>query len=71
MLQTCGYGRAFSKMFPHLPKPTHGLLIVGIMENMTSVKYKFELEPLEKELDILIAAYYNKGSIKDSLFFKM
>lgn len=71
MVQTCGYGRAFHKMFPHFPKPSHGILIVGNVAEMSSSMFKFELQPFEKELDIILAAYYNRGSIEKSSFFKL
>lgn len=71
MVQTCGYGRAFSKMFPKLPRPTHGILIVGNFEDMSSTMFKFKLEPLEKELDIILDAYYNRGPINASMYFKL
>jgi hypothetical protein len=71
MVQTCGYGRAFAKMFPHLPAPTHGILIVGNVAEMSSSMFKFKLAPLEKELDIVLDAYYNRESIKKSSFFRL
>lgn len=71
MVQTCGYARAFHEMFPALPKPSHGLLIVGNYKTMNSEKFKFELAPLEKELDVVIAAYHNGADIKESAFFKL
>lgn len=71
MLQTVGYAVAFHEMFPHLPKPTHGLLIVGNFDQMTSSKFKFELEPLMKEFYLLVNSYYNRADIKDSMFFKL
>jgi hypothetical protein len=71
MVQTCGYGRAFHSMFPTLPRPSHGILIVGNFESMTSTMFKFELSKFEKELDIILDAYYNRGPISDSMFFKL
>jgi hypothetical protein len=71
MLQATGYGRAFHKMFPQLPKPSHGILIVGNFRAMNSDMFKFKLEPLESELDILVDAYYNRTDIKRSMFFKL
>lgn len=70
-IQTCGYGRAFAKMFPHLPAPTHGILIVGNVAEMSSSIFKFPLKPLEKELDIILNAYYNRDSIEKSAFFRL
>lgn len=71
MIQTCGYARAFKEMFPHLPKPSHGILIFGNHETMDSTMYKFEIAPLEKELDIVIDAYYGRCDIKDSKYFSI
>lgn len=71
MIQTCGYARAFHEMFPHLPKPSHGILIFGNYQTMDSTRFKFELEPLEKELDIVIDAYYGKRDIKESKYFSI
>lgn len=71
MIQTCGYARAFHEMYPHLPMPTHGLLIFGIFEDMSSKKFKFKIDPLQKELDIIIDAYYDRCDIKDSRYFSL
>ena len=71
MVQCCGYGRAFHKMFPNLPAPTHGILIVGNFNDMSSSFYKFSLKSLEKELDILLESYYGRGFIERSSFFKL
>lgn len=71
MVQTCGYARAFSEMFPHLPKPSHGVLIFGNFETMNARLYKYELAPFEKELDIIIDSFHNGGDIKRSQYFKL
>lgn len=71
MLQTYGYANAFSEMFPKLPKPSHGLLIFANHDTMDSTKFKFPLEQLKKEFDILLRAYYDEGEIKESSFFKL
>lgn len=71
MCQCAGYGRAFRYMFPHLPAPSHGILIVGNFADMSSSIYKFSLEPFEKEVDILLDAYYKRRSTADSFFFKL
>lgn len=71
MIQTCGYARAFHEMFPKLPKPTHGILIFGNFDVMQSNMFKFELEPLYKELDIVVDAYYGRCDIKTSKYFSL
>lgn len=71
MVQTCGYARAFHEMYPHLPAPTHGVLIFGFFDTLKSKIFKFKIEPLQKELDIIIDAYYNRRNIKDSRYFSL
>ena len=71
MLQTCGYGRALYKMKGY--KATKGCLIVGNHLTSTSDKIVFDLEPLEKELDIVIEGYRMQDSeiINRSMFFQL
>lgn len=71
MLQCCGYGRALYKMKGY--KPTKGCLIVGNHLSSTSDKIVFDLEPLEKELDIIIEGYHsqNQEVINRSMFFQL
>lgn len=71
MLQTYGYARAFHEMYPHLPMPTHGMLIIGCLETLTSTKMKFPLSHLAKEFDILLDAYYGRGDVKLSKFYSL
>lgn len=72
MLQTAGYGIAFEEMFlGKLPAPTHGILIVGCHSDSTSTRYRFELEPLRKEFDILLDIYYNDRNKNDSLYNRL
>lgn len=69
-LQTCAYGRALYKMRGW--KATKGCLIVGNHLTSTADKFFFDLEPLEKELDYVIEAYYgNKEKINKSMFYKL
>jgi len=70
MLQCCGYGRALYKMKGY--KPTKGCLIVGNHLTSTSDKIVFDLEPLEKELDLVIEAYHGDPEvINRSLYYRL
>lgn len=69
-IQTCAYGRALYKMRGW--KATKGCLIVGNYLTSTADKFFFDLEPLEKELDYVIEAYYgNKEKINKSMFYQL
>jgi len=73
MLQCCGYARALEEM-KGIPA-THGCLIVGNHLTSTSDRFIFEIGPLQKELDIVIAAYHDeenrKEILKRSEYFKL
>jgi hypothetical protein len=71
MLQIVGYAIAFKEMFPDLPMPTHGMLIIGNHETMNSECRKFLLKPLIKEFEILLDIYYNHSDKKQSAYFKL
>ena len=69
-LQCCGYSRALEKMKGY--KADQGCLIVGNHNQSNSERFLFDIEPLERELDIVIHAYWNGGEGLDkSLFFKL
>ena len=69
-MQTCAYGRALYKMKGW--KATKGCLIVGNHLTPTTDKFFYDLEPLEKELDYVVEAYYKDESvINNSMFFKL
>jgi len=69
-LQCTGYGRALHEMTGI--KATQGCLIVGNHLTSTADRFVFKLEEFEKELDIVIRAYYNDSvGVEDSLFFKL
>lgn len=70
MVQCAGYGLALHRMKGY--KPTKGCLIVGNHLTSTSDRFIFDLEPLEKEVKIVVHAYHNDGEgIKDSMFFSL
>lgn len=71
MAQAAGYGIAFAEMFPHLPPPTHGLLIFGNHDKSSSKPYKFPLAPMKKEVEIIARAYYNGTRAEESQFYKL
>lgn len=63
-LQCCGYARALKEMTTL--EATHGYLVVGNVEAVTGECIKFELtEDLYHDLDILIEAWYMKGTKKE------
>lgn len=69
-IQCTGYGRALYKMKGY--KATKGCLIVGNHLTSNSDRFIFELEPFEKELDIILHAYYNNGEgLDNSMYFKL
>lgn len=71
MLQTVGYAIALKEMFPKLPMATHGLLIVGNFDVMSSDKFKFKFTPeLFADFDHLLDSYYGKAKIEDARYFK-
>tara|TARA_B100000929_G_scaffold290599_1_gene284841 strand:+ start:20588 stop:21304 length:717 start_codon:yes stop_codon:yes gene_type:complete len=70
MIQICGYARALHEMKGI--KATQGCLIIGNHESSSSDVVKFQIESMQKELDIVINAYFNDGEgIEESLYFKM
>ncbi|AND75063.1 hypothetical protein pf16_140 [Pseudomonas phage pf16] len=71
MLQTVGYAFALKEMFPHLPMATHGVLIVGNFDVMSSDKFKFKFtQDLCDDFDFLLKAYYGEADINDARYFK-
>lgn len=69
-IQTCAYGRALYKMKGW--KATKGCLIVGNHLTSTADKFFFDLEPLEKELDLVVEAYHsNPDVINNSIYFQL
>lgn len=69
-LQCYGYARAMAEMFS-CPMPKKGMLIVSEFETLTSIIIEFDLEPLEKEFDIVLDAFYGKADPKTSEFFRL
>lgn len=62
-IQCCGYARALKEMTTI--EATHGYLVVANVEACTAEGIKFELtEELYHDLDVLIEAWYMKGTKK-------
>lgn len=71
LLQMQGYRAAFKEMFPSFPEPTHGILIVGNFKTMNSTMFKYKLDAMEKEFDLLIQSYYGNADIKESAYYQL
>lgn len=71
MVQCAGYAVALHEMFPHLPMPSHGLLIFGNYQTMDSTTFKFPIQPMIEELELVVESYYNGVKPKQSAYFKL
>lgn len=68
MVQCSGYARALYTMKGI--QATKGCLIVGNHLTSSSDRFIFPIDPLYKELDILVHAYHNNGEgLEKSMFF--
>lgn len=69
-LQCAGYARALKEMKGI--EATQGCLIVGNHNTSTSDRFTFSFEDFERELDIVIRAYYNNGmGLEESKYFSL
>jgi len=69
-LQTALYGRALYRMRGW--KAKKGCLIVGNHLTSTADKFFFDLEPFDKEIDLVIEAYYkDREVINNSIYFQL
>lgn len=71
MLQTAAYGKALEEMKGI--KATKGCLVIGNHLKSTSERKIFDLEPLYKELDIILRSYMtdDKDLLKTSMYYKL
>jgi hypothetical protein len=64
------YGRALYQMKGW--RATKGCLIIGNHLTSSADKFFFDLEPFEKEIDLIVEAYYgNPEIINNSMFYKL